>query len=138
MLSDADISAIETRVENWARWANSGESGGHRCASAEGRYIPPRADQERLVRESMPIDTCDAELIESVVTRLPTCNRRFMVNFYVRRQTKRAICRCLGLNQLMFDGFKHLTLRQLCQMIHDRTPVKLIKRGAPIWAGLAK
>lgn len=138
MLNDAQLVDLENRIVNWVRWANSNDAGRRRCASAEGRYLAPRADEEKLVREAMPIDHCDAEKIERVVTLLPCDGRTFIVCFYLRRYPRKRILRYLRISELMWDGFRSRTLEQMCQQLHAATPVKLIKRGSLIWAGLAK
>lgn len=95
--------ALEARLENWGRWNRNG-SGGGRCGSAEGRYVPPRDEEgeraERLAR--LPVDGPDAEAIEEAVCSLRIRRARVLLKrVYVLRHDKLVLARWLNVPPLL-------------------------------------
>ena len=109
----------ERRVWNWGRWACSAEGGVHSCASAERRYVPPRADEaeaEKKARE--PLDVRDAERVELAITRMRFGqHRRLLVDFYCWRLPKQRLLKKYSTTQDLLDAARWSALGAVsCQL----------------------
>ncbi|PPE75463.1 hypothetical protein C3942_00780 [Solimonas fluminis] len=139
-MTETEIERLENRLENWARWAKADGHERARCASAEGAYVAPAADEDRLVRSSAcPVDARDARFIEEALVSLPSkADRLFIVYVYLLRRYPGEIARKLKFDVDHYEALKQRTLRRLADRIAAASSVRLIARGKPIWAGLAK
>ena len=138
-MNQAELHVVEGRVINWARWANSGAAPRMRCASAEGKYLPPAADEDKLeFLRANPINVLDAEKIERCICSLPSCGRVFIVLLYVKRVPVERLMKKFHIEPSMFEAFRLRNLKDVAERAASMDEVVLIRRGRPIWAGLAK
>lgn len=87
----------------------------------------------------MPVDVSDAEMIEEAICALRSiAERSLMISWYVQGRNKYEIARRLRFEVEFFEAFRRRTIVRLGEFVASRTGVKLIRRGRPIWAGLAK
>lgn len=134
-----NVHAVEGRVINWARWVSTESAAPQRCASAEGRYLPPAADDAKLeFLRSNPVDVLDAERIERGICLLPDAGRILLVLHYVKCLPPSRIVKRLRIPRNLYDAFRQRNLCDLAQRVEALDETKLIRRGKLIWAGLAK
>lgn len=132
---------IEGRLNNWGRWANNGVGfGGGHCASAEYRYVAERLgeDEQAVHRTTMPVDALDAELVERAVTKLE-CQRskKFLVDSYVHQVSRINLERKFRVYGALFEPYR-LRVVKLAAEIIAQEECGLIRRGKPLWAGVAR
>lgn len=86
------------KIQNWARWANSGPAAGH-CASIEHRYRPERLTEaegvDRAAKHGIEkLDLQDAEMVEQAVCALASPrDARMLAARFIFRESDRRICR---------------------------------------------
>jgi hypothetical protein len=139
-MNEAQVEQVDARLINWGRWAASERHRRGRCLSVEHRYLPPRLaeDETAAQRTPMPLNVPDAELVESAVVALrcrPT--RRFLVNYYVKRWARQTVCREHGITEDMFLGYRARVCELVAESLREREDL-LIRRGKPLWAGVAR
>lgn len=131
---------LERRIQNWVRWLFSDGCGSGRCASAERMYTAPR-DTERsdaLVNAAdwQSIDAVDAERVQAAYALLSDKARTVVRMHYVKAVEAWRIARAIGVSEASMPDVVAVVLVRLRDQL-EAAPVKLIRRGAPIWAGLA-
>ena len=79
--------ALNGLLEDWGWWARQRTSQGYRCLSAEGRYRPPRVEDQAA--PPRPIDEAICCEIEREVTHpdFPKLAHRLLKGWYVRRDS---------------------------------------------------
>lgn len=118
------------RLENWGRWARSGGSSQGRCGSIEGRYIREKNDgEERLAKASrIPIDVCDAEVLEVVVIALRGARMRaILVARFADQMTRVEICRKLKIHWSLFEPSLRRAVYEVARALDNnshRQPVR--------------
>lgn len=135
-----EIDRLEERLANWARCMWPGGPGQARCASAEGQYVPPRADEERMVRQARtPLDIRDGAFMEEAVTSLALQRDRLIITYtYLLGRQPKEIARKLKFHVDQYEDALAISLQRLSDRIAQMESVKLIRRGRPLWAGVAK
>jgi hypothetical protein len=139
-MNEAQVQRVDDRLQNWGRWASSDRRRRGRCLSVEHRYLPPRLaeNETALQRTPMPLNVPDAELVESAVVALRCrSTRRFLVNYYVRRWSRQTVCREHGITEDMFLGYRARACEMVAESLLEREDL-LIRRGKPLWAGVAR
>lgn len=141
-MTETDLAKTEDRLWNWGRWARQNDQAPGRCASAEGRYLPPRlAEGETAAhRTPMPIDVLDAELIERAVVAIPHHrSRKYLVLRYVRRFDRELLRRRVRLDAALIEGFHRRVVADLVELVRSmHGDVVLVRKGHPWWAGVAR
>lgn len=138
-----EIEALEARLENWrVWWASYNDSRGVGCCgSVESRYVAPRPDDEAVSRGAgSTVDVADAETVHAALQALPLNPiRRFFFCWYGRSMPKHVYLRKCKLTDEQFDPFRERNLELLAiQLVRlEKSTVVLIRRGAPIWSGIA-
>lgn len=70
---------LDSELDNWARWSNSGSQGGPvepvTCASYEKNYVAPPWESGEREERPRAIDTWAAERIERLWRKLPALER---------------------------------------------------------------
>ena len=139
LVAAVDYRQTDERLENWGRWAGGGLGGAaNTCGSAEKRWVPPRADEEKVRRSGAPIDVQDAELIERAICALPSPSlRTVLVWRYALQWRDSAICRRLRLHR---DSWTALHARVVLQVggLAAAQSAPLIRRGVRHWAGCTR
>ena len=135
-----DFKECERRLIEWARWVARNGAGPGRCGSAEGRYLPPRVDEdEAAAKAQVPIDTNDAEQIERLMhSTVCRAARSVLAAHYLHRSVGAAYARRQGLT---LEALKVMVQRAVAHLGNridaDDEKVHVIRRGKPIWAGVA-
>lgn len=139
-MTEGELMKIEGRLNNWGRWAFSGGGGGGHCASAEYRYVPEKLgdDEQAVHRTPMPVDAIDAELVEEAVTRMRCARARLFLKeafvYQVSRPTLERLFRAYG---SLLEAYR-LRVLQLASEAIAAQEVVLIRKGKPLWAGVAR
>lgn len=138
-MTAAELEAMDARAVNWGRWSRAG-CGLQRmtCASAEGRYVAPRPDDERVTAAGRePLDVDGAERFERAVCSLPgQFERKFLVMVYVVGRPRAEVARRFRLASTdMVEAFRRRALGAVSERMGSPDEVRLIRRGRPLWAG---
>lgn len=143
-MRDVERDQLESRLQNWAQWFSgwSDSSSKGKCASAEYRYVAPRVDEEKVQsRYVNTIDVADAMEVHDAMQALPwKPTRLFLYYWYGHKLPKPLIARHVRIPLLELDEFLVGKLRLLAIELAriERGRVHIIRRGKPIWAGVAK
>lgn len=138
---DASLTAVEARVVNWVRWLYMSDSRRGRCASAERHYTAPAADGEGLAHrmDLLSINAVDAQLVQQAFVTLPPNMRRLLQLWYVHQRSERRIARAFGMPESSVMPALESTLAAIeARLAQIERPIKLLRRGAPLWAGVAQ
>ncbi len=144
-MKEAELKRLEERLENWSQWFN--ESGGGStqgtCASAERGYVAPRVDEEAVANSYVStLDVSDAQEIHEALLHMPwQPERQFLYAWYAHKYKAGVIARQLGFKgQADVELFRRRNLERLSiELVRlEKSRVVLIRRGAPIWSGIAK
>lgn len=134
-----DIRECERRVLEWASFVTGGPCRG-RCGSVEGRYIAPRCDEVgAAAKAQIPIDIDAAEQVERLMhTSVLESARRLLKALYIEQQSKSFVARKCSMSIETIEQMRQRALMHVGQRIDfDNEPVHVIRRGKPIWAGVA-
>jgi hypothetical protein len=133
---------IEGRLNNWGRWAGTGAGGGPHghCASAEHRYVAEKLgeDEQAIHRTVMPVDALDAEIVERAITKIPCKrSRRFLVESYVYQVARVNLEKKFQAFGALFEPYRYRVVKLAAESIANEE-CGLIRRGKPLWAGVAR
>lgn len=114
--------ALHCRLEDWAYWVFDRGPAPKTCFSAEGRYRPPKDDQERKPRRAIDVD--DAAIIERCITHpgFPAQARMILKGWYVLRCNSRQIARKAGIPHSRVEemlGWSARVLRNRLDRYHE-------------------
>lgn len=139
-MTEGELTKIEERLSNWGRWAFSSGGGGRHCASAEYRYVPEKLGEDEQASDRTPksVDVTDAELVEEAVTRMRCARARLFLKeafvYQVSRTTLERLFRAYG---ALLEAYR-LRVLQLAGEAIAAQEVVLIRKGKPLWAGVAR
>lgn len=138
MQPNSDHADTDARLRNWARWCYSGGGAPRRCGSAEGRFVPIRADDEKLERTAQePIDPVDAERIEKCVTlTMDRRTRQFVTLYYLKRRRQEEIARKLRFDRDCFLAELDRTLIAVEGALKRPTPDRRMARRMVVSRGV--
>jgi hypothetical protein len=139
-MNESQFVRIEQRLDNWGQWSRAGCGGVGHCASAEHRYVAEKLgeDEQAVHRIPQALNVVDAELVENAVTTLKCRHARaFLIMAFIERCSRSTLERKFRLHSNLYLGYRvrvaEMVATQLAAM-----EVKLIRRGQPLWAGVAR
>lgn len=143
-MKDTEREQLEARLENWAAWFSGWDNSRCKrtCGSAESRYVAPRVDEEQVQnRYVSTIDVADAEEVHQALQALPwKPTRQFLYLWCGNKMHRAVLVRLTKVPLAEIDEFLVRNLRALAVELAriERGRVHIIRRGQPIWAGVAK
>lgn len=141
MLNEAQFARMEERLQNWGQWARLGGGGKGHCASVEYRYVAEKLGEgeQAVHRTPRALDPVDAELVEAAVTALRCRGARYFLRLaFVEQYTRLTLQREFRLrSDALYLAYRVRTATLVADQL-SANEVKLIKRGKPLWAGVAR
>jgi hypothetical protein len=139
-MTEGQFAQLNARMDNWGRWAHVSSGANGHCASVEHRYVPPRLGEgeQACDRITQAINSLDAEIVERAVVAL-RCQaaRIFLKKLYVYRASRHSLCDMFKLPREQYRSYWARALEMVTESLRAQD-VTLIRRGRPIWAGIAR
>ena len=142
-MREVEVAHLESRLSNWRDWFLFYGGGGElaECGSAERRFVTPRVDEEAVAQRNVDLtDVADAEIVHKAMIALPWHPVRiFLHAWYAKTIPVRALKKVVKVDWNGMDSFRRRNLQLLAIEIVrlEMSSVVLIRRGAPIWGGVA-
>lgn len=142
-MTDDQYAQLQIRLQNWGRWAYTRGGGGGgigHCGSVEHRYRAPKLGEGEVAshRIRLPVDPADAETIERAVIALRCISARcFLIDQYVKGYARTTLERKFRIHGNLYYAYRRNATEMVAAALRSLDP-HLIRRGQPIWAGVAR
>jgi hypothetical protein len=141
MLNEAQFARMEERLQNWGQWARTGGAGKGHCGSVEHRYIAEKLGEgeQAVHRTPRAVDAIDAELIEDAVSALKCrAARFFLMAAFVEQWARPTLQRVFRLRgDHLYVAYRVRAASLVADEVAE-AEARLVKRGKPLWAGVAR